>query len=75
MKNSDQNNSLTHFRFAIVLVMSLAVMALDVRSKILTDFRFYVESALVPAEIALTNDLLSITGIEQLGSVSNSTLE
>lgn len=48
MKNSDQNNSLTHFRFAIVLVMSLAVMALDVRSKILTDFRFYVESALYP---------------------------
>ena len=28
--------------------MSLAVMALDVRSKILTDFRFYVESALYP---------------------------
>ncbi|MGN0916529.1 MAG: rod shape-determining protein MreC [Succinivibrio sp.] len=48
MKNSDQNNSYIHMRFAIVLIMSLAVMAMDVRSKFLSDFRFYVESALYP---------------------------
>lgn len=48
MKNSDQRNSFVHFRFIAVLVLSLTVMALDVRSKLLTNFRFYVESALYP---------------------------
>ena len=48
MKNSDQQNSVIHFRFAIIFVLSLAVMVLDVRSKLLTDFRYYVESALYP---------------------------
>ena len=49
MKNSsDQKTTFIHFRFVIALVLSLSVMALDVRSKFLTDFRFYVESALYP---------------------------
>lgn len=48
MKNSDQQNSLVHFRFGFVLLLTLVVMALDVRSKLLSDFRYYVESALYP---------------------------
>ncbi|MBP5244420.1 MAG: hypothetical protein J6Z28_06860, partial [Succinivibrio sp.] len=48
MKNSDQQNSLIHFRFGFVLLLTLVVMALDVRSKFLSDFRYYVESALYP---------------------------
>ena len=48
MKNSDQQNSLVHFRFGFVLLLTLVVMALDVRSKFLSDFRYYVESALYP---------------------------
>lgn len=48
MKNSDQHKSYIHYRFAIVLALSIAVMALDVRSKLLSDFRYYVESALYP---------------------------
>ena len=48
MKNSDQSHSYVHFRFGIVIILSLAVMALDVRSKLLNDIRFYLESALYP---------------------------
>ena len=48
MKNSDQSHSYVHFRFGIVIILSLAVMALDVRSKLLNDIRYYLESALYP---------------------------
>ncbi len=48
MKNSDQHNSLVHFRFGMILLVTVVVMALDVRSKFLSDFRYYVESALYP---------------------------
>ena len=48
LKNSDQQNSYIHYRFAIVIVLAVSLMALDVRSKILSNFRYYVESALYP---------------------------
>ena len=48
LKNSDQQNSYIHNRFAIVIVLAVSLMALDVRSKILSNFRYYAESALYP---------------------------
>ena len=48
MKNSDQQKSYIHYRFAIVFAIIIALMALDVRSKVLSNFRYYVESALYP---------------------------
>ena len=48
LKNSDQQNSYIHYRFAIIIVLAVSLMALDVRSKILSNFRYYVESALYP---------------------------
>lgn len=48
MKNSEQQNNFIHYRFALAVVLSIAVMVLDVRSKLLADFRYYFESALYP---------------------------
>jgi len=48
LKVTDQDNYLVHLRFAIIVFLALSVMALDVRSKVLADFRYYVESALYP---------------------------
>lgn len=48
MKNSEQQNTFIHYRFALAVVLSIAVMVLDVRSKMLADFRYYLESVLYP---------------------------
>ena len=48
VNNADQSNIFNHFRFVVVAVLSLALMFIDVRTKLLNDFRFYMESALYP---------------------------
>ncbi|MDY6322374.1 MAG: rod shape-determining protein MreC [Succinivibrio sp.] len=41
-------NYLIHIRFAVIAVICVALMAVDVRSKALSDFRYYLETALYP---------------------------
>jgi rod shape-determining protein MreC len=41
-------NYLIHIRFAAAALLCLVIMAVDVRSKALNDFRYYLETALYP---------------------------
>ncbi|MCR5536459.1 MAG: rod shape-determining protein MreC [Succinivibrio sp.] len=48
MNTPDQSNIINHLRFLVVAVLSLVLMFVDVRTKLLNNFRFYVETALYP---------------------------
>ncbi len=48
MNKPDQPSLFIHLRFAIIFFISLSIMAVDMRSRMLNDFRYYVESSLYP---------------------------
>ncbi len=48
MNKPDQPSLFIHLRFAAIFFISLAIMAIDMRSRALSDFRYYIESSLYP---------------------------
>lgn len=48
MNKPDQPSLFIHLRFAVIFFISLAIMAIDMRSRALSDFRYYIESSLYP---------------------------
>ncbi|MDO5351900.1 MAG: rod shape-determining protein MreC [Succinatimonas sp.] len=48
MNKPDQPSLFIHLRFAVIFFISLAIMAVDMRSRVLNDFRYYIESSLYP---------------------------
>ena len=48
MNRVDPSNFFITLRFVLVLILSLVLMLVDVRFKLLSDFRYYVETALYP---------------------------
>ena len=48
MKKPEGSGWLAHFRFVVLIILSIGIMAVDVRSKMLNDFRYYLETALYP---------------------------
>ncbi|MBQ9274309.1 MAG: rod shape-determining protein MreC [Succinivibrio sp.] len=48
MSKPEQSGLIIHIRFALVVILSIGVMAVDLRSKALNDFRYYLETALYP---------------------------
>ena len=48
MNKPEQPSLFIHFRFLLLFVLSIALLAFDMRSKVLKDFRYYLETALYP---------------------------
>lgn len=48
MKKTEQSSLLINLRFALLLVASIVVLIMDVRMKMLSEFRYYLETALYP---------------------------
>ena len=48
MNRVEPSNFFITLRFVLVLILSLVLMLVDVRFKLLSDFRYYVETALYP---------------------------
>lgn len=48
MKKTETSSLLINLRFALLLVTSIVVLIMDVRMKMLSDFRYYLETALYP---------------------------
>lgn len=48
MNNNEKPNLIIHFRFALAVILSIAVIFVDVRTKLLNDFRYYLETVLYP---------------------------
>lgn len=51
MKKPETSNLLVNFRFAIILFLSVCTLVADLRLKVLSDFRYYLESALYPVMV------------------------
>ena len=48
MNKPEKPNLVIHFRFALAVILSIAVIFVDVRTKLLNDFRYYLETVLYP---------------------------